>query len=84
MIAHCDLCGNECKRIFEVRIARKQYFFDSFQCAIQLLAPTCTHCGCRIIGHGLEGDRSVFCSEHCLSEYTPSAGSVVSNVAQSV
>ena len=30
------------------------YTFDSFECAIQKLAPTCAHCGCRILGHGIE------------------------------
>lgn len=30
--------------------------FDSFECAIHALAPTCKHCGTRIIGHDLERD----------------------------
>jgi len=30
--------------------------FDSFECAIHALAPTCRHCGMRIIGHGLENN----------------------------
>lgn len=25
---------------------------DSFECAIRAMAPTCVHCGCRVIGHG--------------------------------
>jgi hypothetical protein len=25
----------------------------------------CGHCGCRVIGHGIEGDGSVFCCAHC-------------------
>jgi hypothetical protein len=39
--------------------------FDSFECAIQHLAPTCGHCGCRIIGHGIETDSGFFCCAHC-------------------
>jgi len=31
--------------------------FDSFECAIHVLAPTCAHCGTRIVGHGLVSDR---------------------------
>ena len=77
MVTRCDLCGNECGRTFEVRIARKQYFFDSFQCAIQLLAPKCIHCGCRIIGHGFEADKDVFCSAHCVSEYASARAAVI-------
>jgi len=30
--------------------------FDSFECAIHALAPTCENCGIRIVGHGLEKD----------------------------
>src|SRR3712207_6983387 len=39
--------------------------FDSFECAIHMLAPTCEHCGCRIIGHGVEADGRIFCCAHC-------------------
>ena len=39
--------------------------FDSFECAIQALAPTCPHCGNRIIGHGVEQDGTIFCCVHC-------------------
>jgi Rieske Fe-S protein len=42
--------------------------FDSFECAIHALAPTCDHCGCRVIGHGLEADGSIFCCAHCAQE----------------
>ncbi len=41
------------------------FVFDSFECAIQLLAPTCAHCRVRVIGHGVEADGIVFCSAHC-------------------
>jgi hypothetical protein len=39
--------------------------FDSFECAIHALAPTCEHCGCRVIGHGVESDARIFCCAHC-------------------
>jgi hypothetical protein len=29
------------------------------------LAPTCAHCGIRIVGHGLEKEGTFFCCEHC-------------------
>jgi hypothetical protein len=33
------------------------------------LAPTCNHCGCRILGHGAENEHGVlFCCAHCASE----------------
>lgn len=39
--------------------------FDSFECAIQAMAPTCGHCLCRIIGHGVEVGEHMFCCAHC-------------------
>src|SRR5438034_1071911 len=40
--------------------------FDSFECAIHAVAaPACEHCGCRIIGHGVEADGRMFCCANC-------------------
>jgi hypothetical protein len=39
--------------------------FDSFECAIQALAPKCAHCDCRIIGHGIGAKGSIYCCAHC-------------------
>jgi hypothetical protein len=33
------------------------------------MAPTCEHCGCRVIGHGVEaGDGRIFCCAHCAQQ----------------
>ena len=53
-MARCDQCGNDYDKSFEVTMAGRTMTFDSFECAIQALAPTCPHCGNRIIGHGVE------------------------------
>jgi hypothetical protein len=39
--------------------------FDCFECAIHALAPVCDHCGCRVIGHGMQADGKMFCCAHC-------------------
>ena len=39
--------------------------YDWFECAIHAIAPTCAHCQCRIIGHGIEGDGQFFCCANC-------------------
>jgi hypothetical protein len=64
-MAVCDTCGNDYDKAFEVKAQGKTHTFDSFECAIQKLAPTCAHCGCRIIGHGLEDNGTFFCCDHC-------------------
>lgn len=67
-MAQCEVCGNEYDKAFEVRMGGDAHVFDSFECAIHRLAPTCEHCGCRVIGHGVEDDGRVFCCAHCAAE----------------
>lgn len=67
-MARCETCGNEYDKAFMVTLDSKSYTFDSFECAIQALAPTCTHCGCKIIGHGMETSGTFFCCAHCAGQ----------------
>jgi hypothetical protein len=67
-MARCEQCGNDYQRSFEVVMGGQRHVFDSFECAIQKLAPTCQHCGCRIIGHGIEADDVFFCCANCARE----------------
>lgn len=64
-MGQCHQCGNEYDKSFEITMGRQTYVFDSFECAIQALAPTCPHCACRIIGHGVEQDGTIYCCAHC-------------------
>ena len=64
----CETCGNEYDKAFEVVMAGRSHTFDSFECAIHALAPKCAHCGCRILGHGLEAGGRMFCCAHCAGE----------------
>ena len=61
----CDVCGNDYDRAFTVTVAGTTHTFDSFECAIHKLAPTCDHCGCRVIGHGVEASGRIYCCAHC-------------------
>jgi hypothetical protein len=61
----CAVCGNVYDKSFEVLAAGHRYVFDSFECAVHLLAPTCSHCGCRVVGHGLEAEGVIYCCRHC-------------------
>ena len=67
-MAKCDMCGNDYQRSFQVVMQGKTHTFDSFECAIHMLAPECEHCGCRIVGHGAEANGSFFCCAHCASQ----------------
>lgn len=61
----CDHCGNDYDKAFRVEMAGMTRTFDSFECAIHLLAPRCGHCGCAIIGHGVESNANYFCCANC-------------------
>jgi hypothetical protein len=67
-MATCEVCGNDYDKTMEVTVAGSTHVFDSFECAIHALAPTCSHCGCKIIGHGTEADGSFYCCAHCAQE----------------
>ena len=64
----CETCGNDYDKAFTVNTAGESHIFDSFECAIQALAPVCDHCGTRIIGHGIEADARMFCCAHCAEQ----------------
>jgi hypothetical protein len=64
-MAVCDNCGNDYDKSFDIVRNGERRTFDCFECAIHAMAPACTHCGTRIIGHGLEKDGTMFCCDHC-------------------
>ena len=66
-MARCETCGNDYDKAFEVIMADVSHMFDSFECAVQALAPICSHCGCKILGHGIESNGDMYCCAHCAS-----------------
>jgi hypothetical protein len=64
-MAVCEKCGNEYDKAFVVDLAGEKHTFDSFECAISVLAPKCEHCNCAIIGHGVEAEGRIYCCAHC-------------------
>ena len=64
----CSVCGNDYDKTFQITAGHQTYTFDSFECAIHALAPVCQHCGCRVIGHGVEASGTIFCCVHCANQ----------------
>lgn len=64
-MAKCEVCDNEYDKAFTVTVDGTEHTFDSFECAIHALAPACAHCGCRVVGHGVERDDTIFCCANC-------------------
>ena len=68
-MSQCEVCGNDYDKSMEIKAADgSSHVFDSFECAIHAVAPTCGHCGCKIIGHGVEANGSMYCCAHCAQE----------------
>lgn len=66
-MAQCEVCGNDYDKSFEIIKEGQKHVFDSFECAIHALAPECSHCGCKIIGHGMEVSGTFYCCANCAS-----------------
>jgi hypothetical protein len=67
-MAVCEVCGNDYDKAFEVIRDGESHTFDAFECAINALAPTCEHCGIRVVGHGVEAEGSIYCCANCASQ----------------
>jgi hypothetical protein len=64
LTATCEVCGNTYDKPLQVSLEGRTMTFDSFECAIHAMAPVCAHCGCKIVGHGVEVG-AVYCCAHC-------------------
>lgn len=64
-MGRCEVCGNDYDKSFEVSRGGERHTYDSFECAIHGMAPKCAHCGCKIVGHGVEVGGKIFCCSNC-------------------
>jgi hypothetical protein len=71
----CEKCGAHYKNVFQVVMNGETHTFDSFECAIAMLAPACAHCGTKVIGHGVEANDKIFCCNHCAKAVHAAAAS---------
>jgi Rieske Fe-S protein len=78
-MATCEVCGNDYYLAFQVITAGVTHTFDSFECAIHKLAPVCAHCGCKVIGHGIEANGTFYCCAHCA--HAQGARAIVDNAS---
>jgi hypothetical protein len=67
-MARCEVCGNSYDKSFELIMAGESHVFDSFECAIHAVAPVCSHCKCKIVGHGMEAEGRFYCCAHCAKQ----------------
>ena len=79
-MAECEVCGNDYEMAFEVHAQGAIHVFDSFECAIHKMAPVCEHCGCRVIGHGVQVAGRFYCCAHCAATQEPEGSGIVDSV----
>ena len=65
MQTECETCHNQYDKPFQVLMGGEAHVFDSFECAIEALAPRCENCNCRVIGHGVEQSGTIYCCANC-------------------
>jgi hypothetical protein len=81
-MAACEVCGNDYELSFEIHtVDGDRHVFDSFECAVHRLAPICEHCGCRVLGHGVQADDRFYCCAHCARESGSASGAQIRDAA---
>ncbi len=65
MIKECDNCGKTHDKAFVILKEGREHTFDSFECAINFVAPRCFHCNTFILGRQVDQDGETFCSIKC-------------------
>ena len=61
----CAQCGNDYDKSFDITMDGRTATFDSFECAIAAMAPTCPKCMVRIVGHGVQHGDTISCCANC-------------------
>ena len=65
-MATCVGCGSSEGRMFAVRTYEGVTLtFDSVECALPFIAPTCDECFCQILGHALIVGDQIYCGPTC-------------------
>lgn len=68
----CMNCGLNIEKDYILYINGTEFSFDSFECAINFVAPRCAHCNKIILDRGIKHDDEIFCNPFCRKERTHS------------
>jgi len=64
----CMNCGLNIEKDYILYINGTEFTFDSFECAINFVAPRCSNCNTIIIGRGIKYSDEIFCGQNCSIE----------------
>lgn len=63
----CMNCGFNIEKDYILFINGTEFTFDSFECAINFVAPRCSNCSTIVIGKGVRNGEDIYCSDSCLT-----------------
>jgi phage terminase large subunit GpA-like protein len=64
-MSRCEVCGKEFTKPVTVEWNGEQKTVDSFECAVQALAPRCEHCGQPVMNQSIQDDAPFYCCSVC-------------------
>ncbi len=69
-MSRCEVCGNEFTKPVTVSWNGQQKTVDSFECAVQALAPRCDYCGQPVMNQSVQGEAPHYCCSVCEQKAT--------------
>jgi hypothetical protein len=64
-VARCVNCGVNIEKDYILFINGAEFTFDSFECAVNFVAPRCSCCNTIIMGHGVQTGGEIYCTPTC-------------------
>jgi hypothetical protein len=68
-MAQCEVCSNKYDKGLEVMLPGRDIRLTALS-ARSGDGPACEHCGCNVIGYGIEVSGRFFCCAHCAKAAT--------------
>lgn len=66
--ARCEKCGLNIEKDYILFINGKEFTFDSYDCAVNFVAPRCAHCNSIIAHREIKHREEAYCSQYCFKE----------------
>lgn len=63
--ARCENCGFNIEKDYILFINGTEFTFDSFECAINFVAPRCAACNSIVLGRVVQERGDTYCSDKC-------------------
>lgn len=63
--ARCVNCGVTIEKDYILFINGTEFTFDSFECAVNFVAPRCANCNTIVMGRGVPVEGDLYCSTTC-------------------